>query len=325
MNLANMLLARGANRRKELAIRLAIGASRFRSGPADDEPKVFCSRCWAASQDSRSRMASSVLNSKFTPPTVLPVEPNVHSGLARSRFRCSSSRIVCGIGFSLAPALRATKADLTPALKDGPALQWAGYRRFGLRNLLMVAQVAGSLMLLLMTGFLVMGISKDKQHPNQIRSAHDGICCPSIRCGTATRPKKRKLYSRSFPNGSKPPARCAASHWRRKPPFSIQDDEDGAIQLTAEDSRGVLARSAYRRSQETVGAGYFAALSESIARWPGVRGAAISGATADAIEDFARCAERECGARFFRKWECDRASASGTTSGPMKWSAWCAT
>ena len=51
--------------------------------------------------------------------------------------------IVCGIGFSLAPALRATKADVTPALKEGSTLQLPGYRRFGLRNLLMVAQIAG--------------------------------------------------------------------------------------------------------------------------------------------------------------------------------------
>src|SRR5262245_56801132 len=68
--------------------------------------------------------------------------------------------VVCGIGFSLAPALRATKADLTPALKEDSALQLPGYGRFGLRNLLMVAQVAGSLMLLLIIGFLVIGFSK---------------------------------------------------------------------------------------------------------------------------------------------------------------------
>src|SRR5262249_59519480 len=68
--------------------------------------------------------------------------------------------IVCGIGFSLAPALRTTKADLTPALKEGGATQLPGFRRFSLRNLLMVGQVTGSLMLLLMTGFLVLGLSQ---------------------------------------------------------------------------------------------------------------------------------------------------------------------
>ena len=68
--------------------------------------------------------------------------------------------IVCGIGFSLAPALQATKADVAPTLKEGAAIQLRGYRRFGMRNLLVVGQVAGSLMLLLITGFLVMGFSK---------------------------------------------------------------------------------------------------------------------------------------------------------------------
>ncbi len=48
--------------------------------------------------------------------------------------------IVCGIAFSLIPALRATKAEMFPALKQGSALQLPGYRRFGLRNLLMVAR-----------------------------------------------------------------------------------------------------------------------------------------------------------------------------------------
>jgi len=57
--------------------------------------------------------------------------------------------VACGIGFSILPALQATKTDVAPALKDGAALQFSGNRRFGLRNLAMGAQVAGSLLLLL--------------------------------------------------------------------------------------------------------------------------------------------------------------------------------
>src|SRR6202167_2532358 len=101
----------------------------------------------------------SVLNSRFTPPVTVPLESDFSLDWRAGIFAFGLA-MVCGVSFSLAPALQATKSDLTPALKESSSLQLPGYRRFGLRNLLMVAQVAASLMLLLMTGFLVMGISK---------------------------------------------------------------------------------------------------------------------------------------------------------------------
>jgi predicted permease len=64
------------------------------------------------------------------------------------------------VAFGLAPALAATKADVAPSLKDGAAVELRAYRKFGMRNLLVVWQVAGSLMLLLVTGFVVLGFSK---------------------------------------------------------------------------------------------------------------------------------------------------------------------
>src|SRR4029077_13928762 len=98
----------------------------------------------------------SVLNSQFRLPTAVPTESDFTPDWHAAVFVFGLA-FVSGIGFSLAPALRATKSDMTPALKEGSALQLPGYVRFGLRNLLIVAQVTGSLMLLLITGFLVMG------------------------------------------------------------------------------------------------------------------------------------------------------------------------
>ena len=88
-----------------------------------------------------------------------PLEPDLALDWHAAVFAFAVA-VVCGIGFSLAPALQATKTDVAPALKEGSALQLPGYRRFGLRNLAVVAQLTGSLMLLLITGFLVIGISK---------------------------------------------------------------------------------------------------------------------------------------------------------------------
>jgi predicted permease len=70
--------------------------------------------------------------------------------------------IVAGLGFGLVPAFAATKADVAPTLKEGGSGLRA-HRRFGLRNLLVVIQVAGSLALLLVCGFVVLGYNKGSQ------------------------------------------------------------------------------------------------------------------------------------------------------------------
>ena len=68
--------------------------------------------------------------------------------------------ILSGIIFGLAPALQAAKADVASALKSGADMKMKKYRWFSMRNGLVLQQVAGSLMLLLLTGFVVLGFAR---------------------------------------------------------------------------------------------------------------------------------------------------------------------
>jgi predicted permease len=195
-----------------------------------------------------------VLKSKFIEPTTVPEESNFIPDWRAAVFAFVLA-VVCGIGFSLAPALRATKADLTPALKEGSALQLPGYGRFGLRNLLMVAQVAGSLMLLLITGFLVIGFSKT----SSVQTKFDPhtmylLSIDPVRDGYT--PEKAQALFEKLPERLKTAGAARIAALAAQTPFSIKD-EDETIQLTAEDSRVQISA-----VEETVGAGYFAALSE---------------------------------------------------------------
>src|SRR6202043_2886456 len=74
MNLANMLLARGANRRKELAVRLSIGASRFRLVRQMISEGILLSLLGGVAGFALA-YGLSILRSKFTLPTAVPVEP----------------------------------------------------------------------------------------------------------------------------------------------------------------------------------------------------------------------------------------------------------
>jgi len=255
MNLANMLMARGANRRKELAIRLSVGASRFRLlRQMMSEGLLLSLLGGVAGFALASGLA--VLNSRFRPPLTLPEETNFSLDWHAGMFAFGLA-IVCGIGFSLAPALHATKADLTPALKEGSALQLPGYRRIGLRNLLMVAQVAASLMLLLMTGFLVLGISKGsslqtKFDPNTMVL----LSLDPVRDGYA--PEKAQALFEKLPERLKTAGLVHRIALAAQPPFTSEIEP---TQLSAEDSPG-SSRVAQPVLEETVGAGYFAALNE---------------------------------------------------------------
>jgi predicted permease len=259
MNLANMLLARGANRRKELAIRLSIGASRFRLIRQLVAEGILLSLLGGAAGFAFA-YGLAVLSSRFRPPIAIPEEsalmPDWHAGLF-----VFALAIICGVGFSLVPALRATKADVTPALKEGSALQLAGHKRFGLRNLLMVAQIAGSLMLVLITGFLVMGISQ----LNDVQTRFDPrtmslLSIDPVRDGYS--PEKAPALFERIVQRLKAVGGVRAVALAAQVPFS-EVDEDSTIKFTAETS-GESSRVRASANEQIIGAGYFATLNEPL-------------------------------------------------------------
>lgn len=66
--------------------------------------------------------------------------------------------VFTGLAFGLAPAFEATRTDLAPALKEGGNIQLRRSRRWSLRNGLVLCQMAASLTLLLLTGYMGLGI-----------------------------------------------------------------------------------------------------------------------------------------------------------------------
>jgi len=257
MNLANMLMARGANRRKELAIRLSVGASRFRL-VRQMISEGFLLSLLGGLVGFALAYALARLNAHFTTPVALPVQSNFPLDWRAAVFTFSLA-VVCGLGFSVTPALQATKDELTPALKQGVALRLPGYRRFGLRNFLMVAQVAASLMLLLVTGFLVLGISKSSSLQTRFDPRSMVLfSLDPVRDGYS--PDQARSLFEKLPELLKTAAPVRSIVFAAQAPFS---SEDVTTELTVQDSKD-SSRVVQAVAEEAVGAGYFAALSEPV-------------------------------------------------------------
>ena len=255
VNLANMLMARGANRRKELAIRLSVGASRFRLVRQMISEGMLLSLLGGMAGFALA-YGLAVLNAHFTPPMTVPIESSSSLDWHAAVFAFGLA-IVCGVGFSLVPALQATKADLTPALKEGSALRLPGYRRLSLRNLLMVTQVAASLMLLLMTGFLILGISRGKTIHTKF-DAHTMylFSLDPVRDGYPAE-KAPALFDKLLEHFKTDP-KVRSIALAAQPPFSTETEP---VPVSAERPPGT-SRVLQSVVEKTVGAGYFAAFNE---------------------------------------------------------------
>jgi predicted permease len=158
MNLANMQLARATARRREVAIRLSVGASRFRLIRQLLTESVLLAIGGGVAGILIAYWAAHLLRTAKLPinvPVNLDITPDW-----RVIVIVFAISLVAGIGFGLAPALASTKTDLASTLKESSAGQLRGHRRFSMRNVLMVMQVAGSLTLLLVAGFLIIGYTR---------------------------------------------------------------------------------------------------------------------------------------------------------------------
>lgn len=155
-NLANLLLARASSRRKEIAIRLAIGANRGHLV--------------------RQLLTESLLLALIGGLVALPLAMLATGAVAKARLPLPLDlgldlspdwrvlaftfvvAILTGVVFGLAPAMRATRPDLTSTLRDS-AGAIGGRRRFELRNALVVLQVAVSLVLVVSGALLVRSLA----------------------------------------------------------------------------------------------------------------------------------------------------------------------
>ena len=155
-NVANMMLARAADRRKEIAVRLAMGASRARLIRQLLTESVMIAASAAAPALLLSIWLMHLL-SKIRMPLPIPISFDLTPDWRALLFTLAVT-LVTGIAFGLAPALQATRTDLTPALKEGGIVRLRKHRRFSLRNALVLCQMAASLTLLLLTGYMGLGI-----------------------------------------------------------------------------------------------------------------------------------------------------------------------
>ena len=158
-NLTNLLLARASERHREIAIRLAIGAGRSRVLRQLLTESVLLALLGSAFGLALAYGAVELAG--FRMPVFFgftPIDLRIDWRVLVFTFALS---LLTGVLFGLLPGLQATRPDLIPALKNESTV--GGYRRSRLRNVLVVAQVSLSLVLLLCAGLVLRGLQRAQQ------------------------------------------------------------------------------------------------------------------------------------------------------------------
>ncbi len=157
-NLANLLLARGTGRQKEVAIRLALGANRRRLVRQLVTESMALALLGGGVGVLIATQAARLVQ-RLQPPLPIPVSLNLAPDLRVLVFAAAAATLT-GLVFGLYPALRATRPQLTSMLHESaPLLRIIG-RRLALRDVLVVGQVAVSTVLLIAAGLFLRSLQK---------------------------------------------------------------------------------------------------------------------------------------------------------------------
>jgi len=144
-NVGNLLLSRAATRQAEISLRQALGASRARLVRQLLTESLLLAAIGGIAGVLLANWGVSLLVARVAASTPLDVKPDLSVLLFSVGISLAS-----GVLFGIAPAIRATRTDLTSALKEKSTRGRTG--RFNLGSVLVVAQVAVSLVLLVGAG-----------------------------------------------------------------------------------------------------------------------------------------------------------------------------
>ena len=155
-NVANLTLARAVTRQRDLVIRSALGASRFRLVRLQVVESLLLAAVAGALGLLLAQWAGDLLSS-FAPTGDIPVNQEHPFDWRVYAFTLIVS-VVAGVAAGLFPARRATRFDLVESLKEGSAA--AGVSRHALRNLLVIGQVTMSLVVLVSAGLFLHSLQR---------------------------------------------------------------------------------------------------------------------------------------------------------------------
>jgi len=154
-NVGNLLLARASARRREIAVRLAIGASRGRLVRQLLTESLLLALIGAAGALALSVWSSKLLLSLFSPNETGGLDVGIDWRVLAFTLAVS---LLAGVLFGIAPALESSRPDSVEALKVDTGGH--GQRRFTLRQALVVTQVSLSLTLLIVSGLFLQSLRR---------------------------------------------------------------------------------------------------------------------------------------------------------------------
>jgi predicted permease len=152
VNIANLLLARASGRQREIALRMALGAGRFRMvRQMLTESLVLSSIAGVAGVLAAKLTLGFIIH--FVPASVPRLaEVGIDRNVLLFALLIS---VFTGIIFGLAPALQAMKADMTAAIREGAQGSGSSAKTFRLRSLLIVSELALAVVLMVGAGLLL--------------------------------------------------------------------------------------------------------------------------------------------------------------------------
>jgi predicted permease len=218
-NVANLLLVRAAGRRKEMALRLALGVGRGRLIAQLVTESALLAMAGSAAALVLARWGRDLLWS-FRPPWMLSGDAVLKFDVRVLGFTLLIA-LLATLVFGLAPAVIATRANLASELRERRS-PWTGAgHRANLRSMLVMAQVALSVVALTGAGLFLRSLSNAQAVDPGFDAAHMATLVLNTKARAFTEPQGHAFFTRVLERAASLPG-VASATLAFNPPFTVR-------------------------------------------------------------------------------------------------------